>query len=171
MNETARLGASCSPSWSWPASTRHHEVIDIDVAATVAERRGRRLQSSRTSGSTSTSAPGILAVPGAVEQILDNLVSNALDAAPSGSTVRIEAHGDDGGVDIHVVDQGPGMTEDQRRHVFERFWRPPRRDRYKDSASALRMVAPDSPRRRAVSLASTRGLGASAPTSSCTSHT
>ena len=71
--------------------------------------------------------PGLLvrAVPGALEQILDNLVSNALDAAPPASTVTIEVarHGE--GADIHVIDQGAGMTDDQRRHAFERFWRPP----------------------------------------------
>ena len=28
-----------------------------------------------------------------------------------------------GAVEIHVVDQGPGMSEEERRHAFERFWR------------------------------------------------
>ena len=130
VNETARLGRLVQSLLVLARlDAAPHEVIDIDVAATVAERAETwtPVAVEQDVQLTSTSAPGILAraLPGAVEQILDNLVSNALDAAPSGSTVRIEAHGDDGGVDIHVVDQGPGMTEDQRRHVFERFWRPP----------------------------------------------
>ncbi|MFD8233161.1 sensor histidine kinase [Streptomyces sp. NPDC059696] len=82
------------------------------------------------------SAVPVLAVPGAVEQILDNLLSNALRASPAGSTVTIEPRlqapprrvvrdGRPGWVDLHVTDEGPGMTEEQRRRAFDRFWRAP----------------------------------------------
>lgn len=85
----------------------------------------------------------VLAVPGAVEQILDNLLSNALRVSPPGSTVLIDlrrpapherrfAHAfphprmaGQGRVELHVMDEGPGMTEEQRRRAFDRFWRAP----------------------------------------------
>ncbi|MFF3329740.1 ATP-binding protein [Streptomyces sp. NPDC002888] len=85
----------------------------------------------------------VLAVPGAVEQILDNLLSNALRVAPLGSTVSIDLrrpapherrfphhfhpHRPAGParVELHVMDEGPGMTEEQRRRAFDRFWRAP----------------------------------------------
>jgi signal transduction histidine kinase len=64
-----------------------------------------------------------MAVPGAVDQMLDNLIDNAVKASPRGSTVTVEAAGADGVVEVHVVDEGPGMSEEERRHAFDRFWR------------------------------------------------
>ena len=64
------------------------------------------------------------AVPGAVEQIIDNLVSNALDVAPAGSAIAIRVDTGPGAVHLHVVDEGPGMPAEERQQAFERFWRP-----------------------------------------------
>ena len=63
------------------------------------------------------------AVLGAVDQMLDNLIDNAVKASPRGSEVTVRAAVTPGGVEIHVVDQGPGMSDEERRHAFERFWR------------------------------------------------
>jgi signal transduction histidine kinase len=54
-----------------------------------------------------------------VEQVLDNLLSNAIDASPLGSQITISANGPE----LHVVDEGPGLTEEQRARAFDRFWR------------------------------------------------
>ncbi|MGW7298343.1 sensor histidine kinase [Streptomyces sp. NPDC054829] len=77
----------------------------------------------------------VLAVPGAVEQILDNLLSNALRASPVESTVTIELRLSRNAralrdsrphwVDLHVTDEGPGMNPEQRKRAFDRFWRAP----------------------------------------------
>ncbi|WP_445515988.1 sensor histidine kinase [Streptomyces sp. NEAU-174] len=77
----------------------------------------------------------VLAVPGAIEQILDNLLSNALRATPLGSTVtmvlrcsaadRRHLPARPAWIELHVIDEGPGMTADQRRRAFDRFWRAP----------------------------------------------
>ncbi len=58
-------------------------------------------------------------------QILDNLVANALAAAPGGSTVTVSAARADRWLELHVRDQGPGMTAEQRARAFDRFWRAP----------------------------------------------
>lgn len=71
------------------------------------------------------SAAWARAIPGAVEQILDNLISNALEVAPVGSTIRIEVAGDGDPVQIRVIDEGPGMTDEERERAFDRFWRGP----------------------------------------------
>jgi signal transduction histidine kinase len=64
------------------------------------------------------------AAPGAVEQVLDNLVANAYEASPDGSTVTISvANRDD--VLLAVDDEGPGMTDDQMARATDRFWRAP----------------------------------------------
>lgn len=66
------------------------------------------------------------AVPDAAEQMLDNLVSNALTAAPAGSTVHIRVQDTSDLLEVHVIDEGQGMTADQRARAFDRFWRPPK---------------------------------------------
>jgi signal transduction histidine kinase len=66
----------------------------------------------------------VLVVPGALEQILDNLLSNALDVAPDGTEIVVRVDPLVDTVDVHVIDHGPGMDADARAHAFERFWRP-----------------------------------------------
>jgi signal transduction histidine kinase len=56
--------------------------------------------------------------------ILDNLIENAISYAPAGEPVRIEwaRNGDDEAV-LAVLDRGPGVADDEREAVFERFYR------------------------------------------------
>ncbi|MEV4346986.1 HAMP domain-containing sensor histidine kinase [Actinoplanes sp. NPDC049596] len=102
----------------------------IDAAAEVAERAAiwRPLAAER--GITiQVTAEGPLparAMPGAIEQILDNLISNALNAAPDASRIGLSAaRAADGEVVLHVVDAGPGLAADQRVKALEPFWRAP----------------------------------------------
>jgi signal transduction histidine kinase len=62
----------------------------------------------------------ITATPGAMEQVLDNVLSNALAAAPAGSTITLKARKTG---KLVISDQGPGMTAEQRGRAFDRFWR------------------------------------------------
>ncbi len=59
----------------------------------------------------------------AVGRIVTNLVSNAWRYAPPGTTVTVRVAPVDGGAELVVSDQGPGVPADERPHVFERFWR------------------------------------------------
>ena len=54
-----------------------------------------------------------------VEQVLDNLLSNAIDASPRGGEITVAARGPE----LHVIDHGPGLTQEQRARAFDRFWR------------------------------------------------
>jgi len=58
-------------------------------------------------------------------QVLDNLLANATDASPPGSQLHLSARRSPDGawVELHVIDQGPGLDADQRRRAFDRFWR------------------------------------------------
>jgi signal transduction histidine kinase len=60
---------------------------------------------------------------GRLEQVLDNLLSNALEASPSGTTVWLRTAQTGDIVAVHVVDEGPGMTKLERERAFDRFWR------------------------------------------------
>ncbi|MFL5481965.1 MAG: ATP-binding protein [Gemmatimonadaceae bacterium] len=57
-----------------------------------------------------------------VLQLLDNLVGNALKFTPSGGRVSIDAYVDDGEWHASVADTGPGIAEEQRSRLFDRFW-------------------------------------------------
>lgn len=57
---------------------------------------------------------------------LANIVENALKYTVGRIDVRVSALGDD--VAVSVEDSGPGMTADETRHAFDRFYRGTRRD-------------------------------------------
>ena len=69
----------------------------------------------------------ILAMPGAAEQIIDNLIDNALAVAPPGSQIRlvVSQPENDDMVELHVIDQGPGLSAEDCKRAFNRFWRGP----------------------------------------------
>jgi signal transduction histidine kinase len=59
--------------------------------------------------------------PGHLEQVIDNLVDNALTATPSGGRVRLAVRPVDRRIRVTIADDGPGMTEEARREAFRRF--------------------------------------------------
>ncbi len=74
----------------------------------------------------------VRALPGSVEQVIDNLVDNAIEVSPAGSAVVIAlrdsatGRGSEGGPDgvaLHVIDEGPGLSDADREQAFQRFWR------------------------------------------------
>ncbi|MCB0792723.1 MAG: response regulator [Flavobacteriales bacterium] len=69
---------------------------------------------------------GFITDPLRLHQILDNLVGNAVKYTEHGH-VDIEAHEDKDRLIITVSDSGPGIAEDQRSRVFERFEQASRR--------------------------------------------
>jgi signal transduction histidine kinase len=58
---------------------------------------------------------------GQLEQILDNLIANALDALPPGGSIRITATAVGDRARIAVADNGPGMSRQQQEVAFRRF--------------------------------------------------
>lgn len=56
-------------------------------------------------------------------QVVRNLLGNAIKFTPPGGSVEISAAPSDGEALLVVEDTGPGFTEDEAPHLFERFWR------------------------------------------------
>lgn len=106
------------------------ELVDIDAVAVarerldtwagMAEHAGVELRLVAVTGSIPARS-----VDGGLEQMLDNLISNALAAVDAGTAITVEVAPDDGGARITVRDEGPGMTAEQRAQATNRFWRPP----------------------------------------------
>jgi signal transduction histidine kinase len=59
----------------------------------------------------------------ALEQILLNLVENALRHTPEGGSITIETRPDDHGVSLLVKDTGSGIPPEHLPRIFERFYR------------------------------------------------
>ena len=63
------------------------------------------------------------AIDGALEQIVDNYIDNALTVAPDGSQIVLRVTPSGATTVIDVCDEGPGLTDQQLTLAFERFWR------------------------------------------------
>jgi len=130
LDEIDRLAALVVSLLRLARASEQRERVDVDVAALAEERVSTwtalaeleevqiDLDVDRTSGALVART-----VPGAVEQILDNLLENALEVAPHGSAVTVAVAREGRTVHLEVRDEGPGLTEEQRRHAPERFWR------------------------------------------------
>lgn len=89
-----------------------------DALAAIALDRGIEL--------TSSLPPRLRAATGdrrRVEQVVTNLVANALKFGPPGSRVEVAAWFDRSVALIAVRDEGPGITAADRDRIFERFYR------------------------------------------------
>ena len=65
----------------------------------------------------------ILVDPGRMEQIIGNLISNALRYAPEKSKIQITLNCDVESMVLTVRDNGPGIAEGEQEQIFERFYR------------------------------------------------
>jgi signal transduction histidine kinase len=61
--------------------------------------------------------------PDRLTQILGNLINNALDVLSPEGVIQITAHGNEGQLFIQVSDDGPGISEDDLPHIFNRSFR------------------------------------------------
>jgi signal transduction histidine kinase len=66
--------------------------------------------------------PSVVAHPDAIQQVLANLVDNAVDVMLGGGTIRVCTRATDDAVEVTVEDTGPGIPEDQLPHIFEAFY-------------------------------------------------
>lgn len=76
----------------------------------------------------SSELPAVLADYELIMSVLTNLLSNAFRYAPEGDIVRLEAeaifdprNGQPSGIEIRVIDRGPGITQERQAELFTRF--------------------------------------------------
>jgi signal transduction histidine kinase len=110
----ARAGAADAPAVAVDARAALEERADAWSA--FAAERGVGLALAGDGGR-------VRAAPGRLDQVLDNLIENALMVSPEGSTIRLRAERREGVVELHVVDEGPGLSRQDRERAFDRFWR------------------------------------------------
>ncbi|HET9118576.1 MAG TPA: HAMP domain-containing sensor histidine kinase [Pseudonocardiaceae bacterium] len=96
---------------------------------------------------------------GHLEQILDNLLANALDAVAEGGKVTVESTTDRNVIMLRVIDDGPGMSPDIKASAFRRFGNPEARGSGLGLAIVHRLVTANG---GTVQLADTPGGGLTA---------
>ena len=100
---------------------------DVHVAAVVDEVIGRALPAARARGLSLVSdlppdLPTVRADAGLVARVVENLLTNAVKFSPPGSgSVRLEGRVEGGSVVLAVRDSGPGICEELRPRLFEKF--------------------------------------------------
>ncbi|MGW7209379.1 sensor histidine kinase [Streptomyces sp. NPDC054837] len=92
----------------------------LDVWRPAADERGVTIA---LGGSNADGRLLVMTSPGHLDQVLDNVLSNALEVSPDGGTitVRTESRGEE--ALLSVLDQGPGMSDAEKSRAFDRFWR------------------------------------------------
>jgi signal transduction histidine kinase len=61
--------------------------------------------------------------PQALRSIVDNLIENAAKYAPAGTTIEVAVTAGQDGWRLTVADEGPGIPEEDRQRIFEKFYR------------------------------------------------
>lgn len=106
-------------------ATSQRSVEEVDLARAVRQtlsllepRKGPQVQVEAQLGDL----PPVTARAGQLEQVLVNLVDNALRAVGERGTVRVTASAAGERVRLEVSDDGPGMTDEVRQHALEPFF-------------------------------------------------
>jgi signal transduction histidine kinase len=67
--------------------------------------------------------PEVMVDPQRFQQVIGNLIDNALRFTPEGSSIDLTIRRQENDVELIVADSGPGIPEDELTHIFDRFWR------------------------------------------------
>ncbi len=73
--------------------------------------------------------PPVLADSSRIQQVLSNLIGNAIKFTPAGGRVCVRVEADDREVRIGVADNGAGIPAEQLPHIFGHFWQANQNDR------------------------------------------
>lgn len=107
------------------ALERTHERLDLsDVARAVIAEQAAIADGKGIELGLAADAPGIVqGDPEALHILLGNLVDNAVRYTPPGGTIEVKIVNDEHGVQLIVSDTGPGIPQEARERVFDRFYR------------------------------------------------
>nr|WP_232794331.1 HAMP domain-containing sensor histidine kinase [Pseudofrankia saprophytica] len=98
------------------------EVERLDLAEVVAAAVARARRRAAPKGiviEVASAASWVDGRPNMLERAVTNLLDNAVKFSPADSTVRVETAAGE----VIVSDEGPGISSEDRPHVFERFYR------------------------------------------------
>jgi two-component system, OmpR family, sensor histidine kinase KdpD len=106
------------------------EMIDLgEIVGTALQRAGKVLANHRVKVDLAGDLPMLRLDFVLFEQVLFNLLDNAAKYAPAQSTIELRARRRDSTVELHVLDEGSGIPQDQIERIFDKFHRAQEADR------------------------------------------
>jgi signal transduction histidine kinase len=108
------------------AGTFSYRFDDVDVATLVRDsvaRVGLSQDEVEIRADIRDGLPRIRGDRDRLQQVLTNLIDNAIKYSPAGEEVRVRAYREDSKIRVDVMDRGPGVPAEQQRLIFEKFGR------------------------------------------------
>jgi two-component system sensor histidine kinase KdpD len=96
-----------------------------EIVGSALERLGPRLEGRALQSRIPADLPLVPVDPVLIEQVLVNLVENAVRYTPAGTPIDISAARDGEQIQVEVFDHGPGLAAGTEGRVFESFFRGP----------------------------------------------
>ena len=84
--------------------------------------------------------PDLVCDPSSLKRILAELLNNACKYTPSQETITVSARADLAAIQVRVTNSGVEISESELPHIFEKFYRIPRADRWKHGGTGLGLV-------------------------------
>ena len=121
------------------------EPVELDIAATLADAAGLVRSRFEDCGialamDVAADLPAMEGDPKRIRQIVFNLLDNAANHAPEGSTVTLSVRAEGDRIAVSVADHGPGIPEDQQKLIFARFEHNLRNGRRRGAGLGLSIV-------------------------------
>ena len=104
-----------------PRPAQHR--VDLAAVAAEAVADAKSLDTTRPIELVTSGEVPVWGDEARLEQMVHNLVGNALAHTPTGTPVQVTVAVQGSRAVLDVADHGPGMSPDQARHVFDRFYR------------------------------------------------
>ncbi len=123
LQDVSRISAGRLPVDARPCAIGESIEESCDLFEPTAEAAGLAL-----SLEMDASLPRVMADVSRVQQVLSNLLVNAIKFTPAGGSVTVRAQAAEDGevVRISVQDTGPGIADADKPRLFERYWQAPR---------------------------------------------
>ncbi len=96
-----------------------HESLRSAMVILMHKLKGKAIQLHKEFGSE---LPHLEDAAAGLSQVWINLLDNAIDASPEGSTITVRTWADDQHLSVAIADQGPGIAPDDQKRIFEPFY-------------------------------------------------
>ncbi|MBC8043345.1 MAG: ATP-binding protein [Rhizobacter sp.] len=108
-------------SGKWTMSPQPLSLAALTVAVTEGYQLRAEAKKIRLSFEAADTELLIFADLNAVQNVLSNLISNAVKYCPPHSEVAVQVHAAEGRVRCRIADNGPGITADDQKKLFQKF--------------------------------------------------